>query len=239
MQPISNPMYDRWLHVSVHIWTISKTHLPEKRPRYYAKSPLRRTCFSQYQASSWYTLYVRVCVFITLRRWYSPQCMLMSLCFTEWLWWQFQSDWIQHYSCTNCTVQTVSPLLMTHSWGSGVETSVFSTCSGWPPHYKGLTMTQTTINQSEEQLCAVLYIILQYILHKRERQSDGGSPLTLAERHSHVVASYPGSSQQVITYHFLSLFTWFCYSCLHFHKLNIVWGALYASCGGDWVGNYY
>jgi len=52
-----------------------------------------------------------------------------------------------------------------------------------------------------------------YVLHTRERQSDSGSPLILAERHSHIVASYPGSSQGVITYHFLSLFayfTWFC-----------------------------
>ena len=90
----------------------------------------------------------------------------MSLSFTEWFWWQFQSDWIQHCSCTNCTVQTVSPLalLITHSRGSGVETSVFSTCSGWPPHYKCLTVMHTTTNQSQEQVNDVLYIIL----HTRE-----------------------------------------------------------------------
>ena len=107
----------------------------------------------------------------------------MSLSFTEWLWWQFQSDWIQHCSCTNCTVQTVSPLalLITHSRGSCVETNVFFTCSGWPPHYKCLTVTHTTTNQYQKQVNAVLYIILQYVLHTRERQSDGGSPLVLVK----------------------------------------------------------
>ena len=87
---------------------------------------------------------------------------LLVTSFTEWLWWQFQSDWIQHCSCTNCTVQTVSPLalLMTHSRESCVVTSVFSTCSGWPPHCKCLTVTHTTTYQSREQVNAVLYIIV-------------------------------------------------------------------------------
>ena len=107
--------------------------------------------------SSWYTLYVCVYVFVgyTLHRWYS-----LNVCSCPWASQNDSDDSfnLQHCSCTNCTVQTVSPLalLLTIQCRDKCLLYLFR-------HYKCLIVTHAHHNKPISRTgicCAVHNIIL-------------------------------------------------------------------------------
>ena len=137
----------RILIVCVHAWTINEPH----RPRCNAKSP---TVQDMFRAIPGLTLLYTSYMYSLVMLFTDDVC---SCCYAS------QSDSDDSFNLTESSIAAAGTAqskrwVHTNTIVEHLVSRLVSSplCSEWPPHYKCPTVTHTTTNQSQEQVCTVL-----------------------------------------------------------------------------------